>query len=795
MKLFFTKFLIRTILFFLIFSAPVKMFAVARTWVGVGAGGAGTDFNASANWSPAAVPTSADDLTINMTGSGTITLSGNITVNSITMTVSGSNVTGVLDILTNTLTLNAASTFSATSGNMNTRGILHSGTAPGKIVFNSDVSFNPSGTALFKFRAAVTNPGSYVFMANVTTGSNAFTEPGDEPQFIFDKAGSQSWTFNSTSNYIVPESIIIGSGNTPSVSFIGSGSASLLNIYNGSLTVKASATLDIGKFYCDKLNGTGAITLNANSVLRIGASTNFPTGFSTYTIDATNTVEYYGTATTQDVGAMPGVDNYGNLIISGSGSKQQTSVGGITVRGNLTINSGSTYYAYAENTTVNGTMTNNGTYNASTADQTFNGNFVNNGTWTQGTTTSSIATFSGTAVQTISGTTTTAFQRMTMNNTSTTGLTLATPAEVVAALTLTDGIVYTDATNLLILRDNCTSTSGSNASHVDGPMRKIGNEAFTFPVGDAGIWARIGMSAPSNTAHHFTAEYKWSPYSSLTPVAATLENVSQLEHWILDRTNGTSNVTVSLYWEDGSRSGINTFSNDLHVARWDGAAWQDHGSASMTGGVSAGTVASSAAVTSFSPFTFASISGGTPVNPLPIELVYFKAGCEDNGVSIDWATASEQNNKKFILSRSSDGANYVEIAQIAGAGNSNTLIHYHHKDNLVYFTAFYQLSQEDGNGEITTFDPVTVDCESTANYDFYVYSETDEIFMVINSSEKTFVSVEWYDVSGKLMNANKVECESGINKFSMNKNELSRGIYFIRMANSTNSYSQKIIVD
>lgn len=783
------------VLLFLSVSATTS-FAVARTWIGVGAGGAGTDFNASANWSPAGAPGAADDLTINMNANGTITLSSSVTINTISFNVTGSNVVGVLDVGTSMLTINSTSGFSATSGNTNTRGILHMGTNPAGVTFNGDATFNSAGTALFKFRAAVTNPGSCIFMANLTTGANAFTEPGDEPQFIFNKAGAQSWTFNSTTNYIVPESIIVGTTNTPTVSFTGAGTNFLLNVYNGNLTVRANATLDIGKFYCDKLNGTGTITLNANSTLRIGSTTDFPTGFSTYAIDATSTVEFYGTATTQDVGAMPGVDNYGNLILSGGGSKQQTSVGGIRVRGNMTIASGTTYYAWAELTTVDGTCTNNGTYNASTNIQTFNGNLVNNGTWTQPAGASSIAQFTGTVAQTFSGTTTTtAFQRMTMNNTSSTGLTLATPATVVTALTLTDGVVYTDNTNLLILNDNCTSTTGSNASHVDGPMRKIGNDAFAFPVGDAGVWARIGISAPGNTAHHFTAQYIRTPYSSLTPVAATLEYVSQIEHWILDRTNGASNVTVTLYWESSTQSGINTFSNDLHVARWDGSMWQDHGSASMTGSVSAGTVSSSAAVTSFSPFTFASISGGPAVNPLPVELVYFRAKCEDNGVRLDWETASEQDNKKFILSRSADGNQYTDFAQVSGAGNSSVPVQYNFSDQMVYFTTFYRLSQEDGDGNITVFDPVVADCSNMSTYDYYIYTEGDEIFFVINSSEKSFASVELYDISGKMLNSRIVECESGINKYSIRKSDLSKGIYLVRLASGTYSYSQKIIVD
>jgi hypothetical protein len=43
-----------------------------KTWVGAGAGGSGTDFNTGSNWSPAGVPTAADNVTIALTGNATI---------------------------------------------------------------------------------------------------------------------------------------------------------------------------------------------------------------------------------------------------------------------------------------------------------------------------------------------------------------------------------------------------------------------------------------------------------------------------------------------------------------------------------------------------------------------------------------------------------------------------------------------------------------------------------------------------------------------------------------------------
>ncbi len=97
--------------------------------------------------------------------------------------------------------------------------------APGGFIFNGNVTFdNGFGSGGTQIKAALTGEGSMTFNANLTTGALAFTEPGVEPKFLFDKSGTQSWTFNSTTFFIVPQSLIVGVSNTPVVNIIGIGS-------------------------------------------------------------------------------------------------------------------------------------------------------------------------------------------------------------------------------------------------------------------------------------------------------------------------------------------------------------------------------------------------------------------------------------------------------------------------------------------------------------------------------------------------------------------------------------------
>ena len=223
------------------------------------------------------------------------------------------------------------------------------------------------------------------------------------------------------------------------------------------------------------------------------------------------------------------------------------------------------------------------------------------------------------------------------------------------------------------MADNSTASSGSNASFVNGPMRKTGDDAFVFPVGKGTKWARLGISAPSNTTDAFTAEYFDAAYSNTSSMATTpspaLNNVSIMEYWDCARSVGSSAVTVTLFWEN-TLSGINNYSSDLVVAHWNGSAWENKGQTSISGGITGNVTSTSN--TSFSPFTFGSLSPS--FNPLPITLLNFDGKMNaNNDVELNWRTVSETNNKFFTVERSSDGVYFTPLVNVEAAGNSNAV--------------------------------------------------------------------------------------------------------------------------
>jgi hypothetical protein len=277
----------------------------------------------------------------------------------------------------------------------------------------------------------------------------------------------------------------------------------------------------------------------------------------------------------------------------------------------------------------------------------------------------------GTNVQNLDGPATQApvFKNLTMNTTK--GLILNVPAVISGALTLTDGIIYSSATNLLIMNDNSSTSGAKNTSHVSGPVRKIGNDAFTFPTGKGSLYGPITITAPSAAGDHFTAEYFNTPTPhtlSLLDIL-TLNHISKEEYWSLNRTNGLSSVAVTLSFNAAERSGTVTNLNDLRVARWNSLLnlSSSHGNGGTTGNTAAGTVKTASAIGSFGDFTIASSSIQNPLqlvmapspmgftNPTAINSVVWKFSNVRKGVD---AIITVTGAKNATLDRIDDSGSY-----------------------------------------------------------------------------------------------------------------------------------------
>jgi gliding motility-associated-like protein len=149
------------------------------------------------------------------------------------------------------------------------------------------------------------------------------------------------------------------------------------------------------------------------------------------------------------------------------------------------------------------------------------------------------------------------------------------------------GIVDDDNYNGLVVFESMAShINVADASHVDGYVRKNGNEAFLFPIGDGGQYRYAGISAPGNAGDAFTGKYFLEDSNTLYPhsnKAGVIKEIDDKEYWTVDKTAGNDNIFLTLSWdEDTTPSNIyGTPYDEIHIVRWDAAQnlWVDEGGA------------------------------------------------------------------------------------------------------------------------------------------------------------------------------------------------------------------------
>lgn len=367
-------------------------------------------------------------------------------------------------------------------------------------------------------------------------------------------------------------------------------------------------------------------------------------------------------------------------------------------------------------------------------------------------------------------------------------------------LTFQKGLMVSTASELLTLGDNVVASGASDSSFVMGPVSKIGNDVFTFPIGTSdSLYTPIRMSAPSSVTDNFLAEYfhvNPDPLYNVNSKDASINNISTCEYWTLQRTSGSSNVSVVLSWTYSRSCRVNV-PGELVVARWDGNKWRNNGNSAITGNASAGTVSSLGTATTFNAFTLGSTTGN---NPLPIELIAFDAALHNKVVDLKWTTASEKENDYFTLERTRDFNEIVPVGMVDGAGNSSVVLNYSFVDEKPFAgRSYYRLKQTDFNGEFTYSDWKTVNTSTAGGLQsvqlYPVPSNGTDLNLKVANSLTGTVQVSIYALNGSLVKYKEFDADENTYDYNIAPDtKLDQGLYIVEIINGNDKWSLKLTV-
>jgi autotransporter-associated beta strand protein len=699
--------------------------------------------------------------------------------------------------------------------------------------------FNAANSGVIRLGIANALPtGTNVTMANSSSNGGIFDLNGFNQTIasLTSGAGGGSIRNNgatdatltisgSTSPAAFALEITDGSTNKTFLTKAGTGTLTLsgTNTYTGATTIN-EGTLSISSIANGGANsGIGAST-NAAANLVLGGGTlqytggtastdrNFTlTAATTSTINNTNQLTITG-ASTATTGALTKA-GAGTLILSGTnlhtglttisaGTLQFNRTGGTTIpiTNNATISGGT--LKISTNQTFNDVTLNSGTLiidNGVTL--TINGSFTGGGTIQNDGTIVLVgpSSFPG-ATTTIS-----AMNNLAIDRAS--NVTLDQSITITGNLTLTNGKLITGACNsttsniALTMADNATITGSSSVRFVDGILKKTGNDAFTFPIGSGAKYAPVSLTAPFVITDRFAACYAGSnPNSSysITSKAGSLNNVSKMEYWHINREVGTSSANVTLSWDTIARSGPVRDMTLLRVCHWNSSSsqWTDLGQTGTTGSNASGTI-TSGSVTSFSPFTLGS-SGSA--NPLPVTWAYFTALKTDGGNQLDWGTASEKNTSHFEIEYSVDGSQFIAMNnKINAAGNSAHLLEYRCIHKLSPPLIYYRIKQVDLDGLYDYSKTIILKNKDVTSKNFikvlpsHVQGQ-EPLTIQGYESNMPFVFYEIINGQGQRILSDKIPTIDGYFHHSLSLEMHPTGLYYLRVFNSDldNIYQGKI---
>lgn len=182
----------------------------------------------------------------------------------------------------------------------------------------------------------------------------------------------------------------------------------------------------------------------------------------------------------------------------------------------------------------------------------------------------------------------------------------------------------------------------------------------------------------------------------------------------------------------------------------------------------------------------------------PVNLLNFDATLQENKtVLLNWRTAREQNNAYFIVERSEDGIHYESIGKMEGK-NSNEISEY----SFIDFEEgggihYYRLKQVDLDGKIeySEWTRVVGNKEEPVQQTIQVYPNPGNgIFTVeVLGFDEDLIEVELYNLLGEVLYKRTQKLEGPINTIDVNISNQPEGIYFIKLSDGKNIYTEQFV--
>ena len=174
---------------------------------------------------------------------------------------------------------------------------------------------------------------------------------------------------------------------------------------------------------------------------------------------------------------------------------------------------------------------------------------------------------------------------------------------------------------------------------------------------------------------------------------------------------------------------------------------------------------------------------------IPVELISFAATISNNGVLLNWATATETNNSGFEIQRKFNNAKFEVVGFIKGFGTTTEKQNYTFVDKNLYSGNYqYRLKQIDFDGSYSYSQSIEVEYSVIPNANQlaqnYPNPFNPSTLISYKISSNSYVTIKVFDVLGNQVAEllNKYQDSGSYNiQFPSNGIQLTSGTYFYEL--------------
>ncbi|MEO7045543.1 MAG: T9SS type A sorting domain-containing protein, partial [Ferruginibacter sp.] len=187
------------------------------------------------------------------------------------------------------------------------------------------------------------------------------------------------------------------------------------------------------------------------------------------------------------------------------------------------------------------------------------------------------------------------------------------------------------------------------------------------------------------------------------------------------------------------------------------------------------------------------------VHTLPVHFVSIEAAQKGESVEIKWNVDNELNIENYILERSGDGGDFIEIGQTATTGNNTNMITYHSLDvSPLRGNNFYRVCavNMDGAKQYSSVVKINMD-KNFKGISIYPNPviKNGLVTMSFQNMDKNKYSVKLYNRQGQCIMARSVEHSGGNSTQTISLPRIATGSYIIVVSTTNMTFEKQILVE